>query len=182
MDEFVFTLALNVESLTDSQRQTLYNWVRDSTASERDGRAYISLDRDAPDFPSAVVGAIEDVERALPAVDVIAVEPEELVREADIAARRGRSRESISQLVKGERGAGDFPRPRHIVGDRGFWRWHEVEAWFDAHEGREPQARRDAFVEAVNAVVAMRHARPALDRHAWEAVRRLAKEEQPLTA
>lgn len=175
MNEFSFTLALDASGLNDSQINTLYNTVPDSTASERNERAYVGFGREAPDFGTAVVSAIEDVERALPDVRVVALEPEDLVSQSDIAQRRGRSRESISQLVKGERGPGKFPQPRYFVADRGLWRWREVETWFDAYEGRQPQIHHDAFIDAVNAVLAVRHSQPALESKELSALHRLAK-------
>lgn len=178
MNEFNFTLALDVSGLSESQINALYSTVPDSTASERNERAYVGLDRDAPDFATAVVSAIEDVERALPDVRVLALEPEDLVSQADIAQRRGRSRESISQLVKGERGPGNFPQPRYFVADRGLWRWRDVEKWFDAYEGRQPQFHHDAFIDAVNAVLAVRHTQSALESGELSALRRLAKDTQ----
>ena len=178
--EFSFTLALGASRLSDAQISALYEAVPDSTVSERDERAYVALDREAPDFAGAVVSAIEDVERALPGVSVLAVEPEDLVNQADIAQRRGRSRESVSQLVKGERGPGNFPRPRHMVNGRGLWRWRDVEAWFDGYEGRQPQLHHDAFIDAVNAVLAVRHSRPALEPQELDAVRRLAENTEVL--
>ena len=176
MNEFSFTLALDASGLSDSQINALYSTVPDSTASQRNERTYVGLDREAPDFASAVVSAIEDVERALPDVRVLALEPEDLVSQADIAQRRGRSRESISQLVKGERGPGSFPQPRYVVADRGLWRWRDVERWFDAYEGRQPQGHHDAFIDAVNAVLAVRHSQSALESKELSALRRLARD------
>ncbi len=176
MNEFSFTLALGASQLSDSQIDALYRTAPDATASERNQRAYIGFDREASDFGSAVVSAIEDVERALPGVRVLALEPEDLVNQADIAHRRGRSRESISQLVKSERGPGSFPQPKYFVAGRGLWRWREVEAWFDAYEGRQPQVHHDAFIDAVNAVLAVRQSRLALQAHELAAVRRLAQD------
>jgi hypothetical protein len=176
VNEFSFTLALDASGLSDSQINALYNTVPDSTASERNERTYVGLDREAPDFASAVVSAIEDVERALPDVRVLTLEPEDLVSQADIAQRRGRSRESISQLVKAERGPGNFPQPRYFVADRALWRWRDVEKWFDAYEGRQPQIHHDAFIDAVNAILAVRHSQPALESQELHALRRLAKD------
>lgn len=176
MNEFSFTLALDVSGLSDSEISALYNTLPDSTASERNGRAYVGLDRAAPDFATAVVSAIENIERALPNVRVLALEPEDLVSQSDIAQRRGRSRESISQLVKGERGPGKFPHARYFVADRGLWRWQDVERWFDAYEGRKPQIHHDAFIDAVNAVLAVRRSQPALESKELSALRRLAKD------
>lgn len=176
MREVSLTLVLDAPNLTDAQINSLYTSVPDSTASERNGRAFIGVDREAPDFPSALVSVIEEVERALPGVKVLAVEPEELVAQADIAQRRGRSRESISLLVNGERGPGTFPKPRYEVGNRAFWQWEEVERWFDAYEGRAPQLQHDAFVEAVNATLAMRKSQLALQPDEIDELRRLAKD------
>ena len=175
MTEVGLTLLLDAERLSDSQIKDLYTTVPDSTTSERNGRTFVAVDREAVDFPSAVVSVIEDVERALPGVKVLGVEPEELVAQSDIAQRRGRSRESISLLVKGERGPRNFPKPRYEVGDRGFWRWADVERWFDAYEGRAPQMRHDAFIEAVNAVLAVRHSQLGLESGERDELRRLAR-------
>lgn len=176
MSEFSFTLALEASRLSDTQIKALYETVPDSTTSDRGDRTFIGIDREAADFATAVVSAIEDVERALPNVRVMTVEPEDLVSQADIAQRRGRSRESISQLVKGERGPGDFPRPRHFVADRALWLWPEVERWFDEYQGREPQAHHDAFIAAVNAVLAVRRSQSQLESPELLALLQLAKD------
>lgn len=178
MNEFTFTLALDAGALSDAQISALYGTVPDSTASERNERTHIGFDREAPDFPSAVVSAIEDVERALPGIAVVALEPEDLVTQSEIAQRQNRSRESISLLVKGERGPRNFPRPRHIVGDRALWLWRDVETWFDQYEGRHAQLHHDAFIDAVNATLALRQSRPALESQELNAVRRLAKDSE----
>ena len=176
MNEFSFTLALDSNSLDDSQISALYGSVPDSTASERNERAYVGIDRQAADFATAVVTAIEDVERVLPAVRVVALEPEDLVSQADIAQRQGRSRESISQLVKGERGPGTFPRPRFFVADRALWRWQDVERWFAEYQGGRTQLDHDAFIEAVNAILAVRHRENLLAPTEVSALRRLAQD------
>jgi hypothetical protein len=56
----------------------------------------------------AVVSAIEAVE-SVDGLEVLGVEPDELVWASEIAARTGRSRQSVDQLVKGQRGPGGFP-------------------------------------------------------------------------
>ena len=176
MNDVSLSLLFDADRLSDPQIKDLYTSVPDSTASERNGRVFVGVDRVAPDFPSAVVSVIEEIERALPGVKVLAVEPEELVAQADIAQRRARSRESISLLVKGERGPGNFPKPRYEVGDRAFWRWQDVERWFDAYEGRAPQLQHDAFVDAVNAALGMRQSQLALKPGELDELRRLARD------
>jgi len=176
VSEFGFTLALDASRLDDAQIQALYGKVPDATASERNERAYLGIDRRSTDFATAVVTAIEDVERALPAVRVIALQPEDLVSQADIAQRQGRSRESISQLVKGERGPGTFPRPIYFVADRGLWRWSDVERWFDTYEGGAVRLHHDAFIDAVNAILAVRRRERSLKPAELDALRRLVQD------
>ncbi len=58
----------------------------------------------------AVLSAVEQVERA--EVTVLAVHDDEVIV-SDIAERTGRTRQSVDQLIRGERGPGGFPPPRH---------------------------------------------------------------------
>ncbi|TMG52461.1 MAG: hypothetical protein E6H84_14190 [Chloroflexi bacterium] len=177
MSEFSFTLVLDAGELSRNQINGLYGSVPDSTASERNGKTYVGMDREAPDFGMAVVSAIEDVERALPDVTVVAVEPEDLVSQSDIANRTSRSRESISQLVNGERGPGHFPQPSHHVAGRALWRWPTVERWFDAYEGRTTPKHHDAFLDAVNALLTLRRSRQKLGLAELEALRHLTNDD-----
>ena len=79
-------------------------------------------------------------------------------------------------LVKGERGPGTFPRPIHFVADRGLWRWSDVERWFDAYEGGAVQLHHDAFIDAVNAVLAVRRRERSLKPAELDALRRLVQD------
>ncbi|MBI3256906.1 MAG: hypothetical protein HYZ59_03875 [Actinobacteria bacterium] len=38
-----------------------------------------------------------------------------------------------------------------------LWRWSEVEAWFAAHEGRQPDTERTAVLGAINGALQARH-------------------------
>ena len=108
-EEFGFTLLLDAPELTDAQVKGIYDRLSDANLSQRDGRVYIGFDREAPTFAEAAVSAILDLEQVLPEIAVLELEPEELVFMADIATRRGRSKESVSLLVEGRRGPGGFP-------------------------------------------------------------------------
>lgn len=176
------TVLLDAAALSDAEVAALYRAVPDTTVVQRNGRVTVAVDRVAADLPAAVVSAIGDIEAALPGTRVRAIEHDDLVSQSDIAQRRSRSRESISQLVQGERGPGGFPLPRFVVSGRGLWRWPEVEAWFDAYEGRAPQARHDGFFDAVNGLLAVRLASRTLAEVELRAVRRLAAEEALLRA
>lgn len=182
MSEFSFSLRLGARPpLEDAQIKALYDTVTDATITERDGRVFVGIDREAPSFADAVVSAIEDVRRALPAIPVVELQPEVLVFMADIAARRGRTKESVSLLVQGERGPGDFPAPVQVVGGHKLWRWSDVERWFDRYENRAEQEHHDAFVAAVNALLTAQRSLPELHTEERDALRKLDKD-KTLTA
>ena len=83
----------------------------DATVSvERDGSAgYADFEREATDALSAIVSAVEQIEKAgLLAASV----GEDLVTVADIAERTGRSQHTVSAWITGVRGPGGFPASR----------------------------------------------------------------------
>ncbi len=83
----------------------------DATVSvERDGSAgYADFDREATDALSAVVSAVEQIEKAGFVATSVG---EDLVTVADIAERAGRSQQAVSAWVTGARGPGGFPASR----------------------------------------------------------------------
>lgn len=181
MSEFTVTLRLAASELSDAQVARLYDALPESTAATRDGRVLVEVDREAPGFADAVVGAILDVESAL-GVPVAEVQPEELVFASEIAQRTGRTKESVSLLVEGRRGPGGFPAPARIAGRHKLWRWRDVLAWFAAYERDEKIERYDAAVAAINGLLAERLALPLLGDDAARAVRRLARERDVISA
>jgi hypothetical protein len=96
---------------------------------QRDGMSVIDLEREAATFADAVLGAVREVEQS--GGLVVRVEPDELVTASALARRIGRSRQSVAQLVAGERGPGGFPAPAiWIDGKTRLWRWTDVAEWF----------------------------------------------------
>src|SRR5437762_2493686 len=85
---------------------------------------------------SAHAWGVEAVE-SVDGLEVVHVDPDELVWASEIAQRTGRSRQSVDQLIKGQRGPGNFPAPARHATRNPLWRWSEVEAWFAAYQGRE---------------------------------------------
>ena len=71
---------------------------------------FAAFDREAPSLLDAVLTAISDVE-SVDCLEVLHVDPDELVWASEIAERTGRTRQSIDQLIKGQRGPGGFPAP-----------------------------------------------------------------------
>ena len=126
--------------------------------AERDGLLYADFDREGPTFADAVLSAVDTIEVVAPEVRVLRLQPDDLVSAASIAHRLGRSRESISQLIKGERGPADFPRPAlHVAGKRPFWRWSEVARWFEEYQGKPPaEDGSSEFTAALNALLDLR--------------------------
>ena len=71
---------------------------------------------------------------------------------SEIAERSGRSRQSISQLVNGKRGSGDFPRPvTRTNSNSPLWSWSSVSNWFSqSHEGISETQLIAEFVAMLN--------------------------------
>ncbi len=135
----------------------------DATISSRGGRVTITVARKAPTFADALLSAIREAE-SVPGVRVVRVAPNELLNAADIAHRTGRTRSSITMLISGQRGGGDFPVPAvHHSGGNPLWRWSEVESWFAKREGRQVDRHRAALIATVNAVLEARRAQGELE-------------------
>lgn len=137
----------------------------DATFGEIDGVGYADLSRTARSMSQAILSAIADVERAVPAARVIRVEPDELVSASDIAARLHRTRESVRLLIAGERGPGGFPAPVSHLRSRGrIWRWAEVSRWAEERLGVDVPGIEDAmFVAALNDTLDLRRLSPGLE-------------------
>jgi hypothetical protein len=122
------------------------------------GTATVAVERAARSLGHAVQSAIADVER-LPGVRVERVLPDGHVSQAEIAARIGRTRQSVSQLVQGARGPGGFPEPAFGTGRTALWRWSEVAAWLAAARLIDAEDfQRQAVFDAANAMLDARRA------------------------
>lgn len=123
------------------------------------GRVFdLEFDRPGKSFPRAVLKAIAQVQAELPEAELLRVEPDDLVTVAAIAARVGRSHESVRLLSQGRRGPGDFPAPAGRIDEKTqVWRWSEVAQWFheqmDVEVAGAPEA---AFLAALNDVLELR--------------------------
>ena len=88
--------------------------------------------------------------------EALHVDPDELVWASEIAERTGRSRQSIDQLVRGQRGPGNFPAPVSHATRNPLRRWSDVEAWFAEYEGRPADTERSAVLGALNGALEAR--------------------------
>lgn len=176
MTTFEFDLVLSgldldahAEKLTEFE-----NEVHDVTFAAHGSTVSAAVERSARSLAEAMGSAIADVER-LPGVRVQRVLPAGHVSQTEIAARTGRTRQSVSQLVKGTRGPGGFPRPAFGTGRAALWRWSEVAAWLVGAGLMDSERldQRQAVIDAANAVLDARRVVDVLSADDQAAIRKL---------
>ena len=163
MDEHNFTLTIE-GSYSDAVLDGLFEaGCDDATISHKGDLLFAEFDREADSLLDAVLTAIADVE-SVEGLVALHVDPDHLVWASEIAERLGRTRQSVDLLIKGQRGPGGFPAPASHATRNPLWRWSEVEAWFEAYEGRPADTERAAVLGAINgALQARRSARGSHD-------------------
>jgi len=97
MKTYIFTLFVQgADVLNDDSLDALFEaGCDDATFGARDGAQYGEFDREATSFGAALSSAIHAMTSALPGLEIVRVEPDDLVSMATIAERSGRSRESM---------------------------------------------------------------------------------------
>lgn len=156
MAEQQFELTIRGE-LTDARFDALVEaGCDDATFSSKGALTFADFTREAPTMLAAVISAIGAVE-TVDDLEVLHVDPDEMVWASEIAERTGRTRQSVDQLIKGQRGPGEFPVPATHATRNPLWRWSEVETWFAAYEGRPPDTERSAVLGAINGALQARH-------------------------
>jgi len=113
-----------------------------------------------------VLSAIANIEE-VKGTTVVRIADAGLASMADIAARTGRTRESVRLLISGERGPGGFPAP--VTDPRGRYRRGrilEVERWMQSHGREMKESRDDHVLAAITAGLELRRhsAHVAADR------------------
>lgn len=152
MPEYIFTLIIDGEPDLDALHDAGCD---DATFGEVDGVHYGEFAREAPSLAEAVLSAISGVE-SVGDLRALRVEPEDLVTAAEIAARLGRSRESIRLLIAGRRGSGDFPSAvTHMRSRNRLWRWSDVAAW--AKRLAPEQEHEARLLATINAALELRN-------------------------
>jgi len=149
MTEWAFRLTVAGIGLTDEQLDALFEAGCDDAAFslERDGTVFGFFDREAATQEDAVLSAIHDVQSADIDARVLRVtEDDDWLTASEIATRVGRTRQSIGQLVRGDRGPGGFPAPvaRHGLPNP-LWSWSDVEAWFGRYDPAAIRKRRSTL-------------------------------------
>ena len=114
-----------------------------------------------PSFPGAVVSALDALRSALPDVELLRVQPEDIVSLSAIAARTGRTDESVRLLGSGPPRPGGFPPAAGRINEKTqVWRWADVARWFSDALGEPPAGQRARRVPRR----AQRRARPGRAR------------------
>jgi hypothetical protein len=157
--EYDFALVLgNLRDLDDDRMDKLFAaGCDDATFSFRYGVVYAEFSREADSYQGAVLSAIDDVLRASVGAEVQRVNECDLVSAADIARRIDRSRQSISQYIKGERGPGNFPPPECFLNDdQPLWAWCAVSFWLVENQMVRREVWEEArFTDVVNDLLAI---------------------------
>lgn len=153
--DFVLVLS-GVSDLTDEVADALFAaGCDDATPSLRFGRVYLTFTRSAPSLKAAVLSAIKQVRSAGLGADVVRVDHCNLVTQAEIARKIGRTRQLVGQYVSGGRGPGGFPAPVCGIGDHApLWYWCEVAYWLRQHDMIAEKEFQDAqAVAAINSLL-----------------------------
>lgn len=91
------------------------------------GRIALEFTRDAPDARTAMVSALEDVKRAIPAAKLIEASPD-YVGLSDVAELVGVTRQNMRKLMLNSL---SFPIPIH-EGSAAVWHLADILSWLDA--------------------------------------------------
>ncbi len=131
-----FTLVLD-HAPDDAEVDALYEVGCDdgTIVFKAEGGGEIRFDREAHDLASAIVSAVQDVERA--GLLAVGVADNGLVDLRMIAERAGISYEYARSLARGSRGPGRFPSPINPEGPFRTYEWDAVAAWFAAWRGHK---------------------------------------------
>jgi len=145
----------------------------DATVSVRSGRVYLTFSRLGTSIKDAILRAIQNVRDAKIGADVLRVDDCNLVTQADIARRIGRSRQLVHQYISGSRGPGGFPSPVCEICDGSpLWYWCEVAFWLWENNMIRESVLRDAEeVDVINSVLEMQHQRKTKPELTEEVVR-----------
>jgi hypothetical protein len=159
--EYEFALVLTgIDEVTDEAVSKLYEaGCDDATISVRSGRVYATFARKSISIKDAILSAVQSIRAANIGADVLRIDECNLVTQAEIARRTGRSRQQIHQFILGTRGPGGFPGPAcHITDDSPLWYWCEVSYWlWENNMITEERVREAETIEVINNVLEFRH-------------------------
>lgn len=176
--EYEFTLILTgIAELRPDILDALFEaGCDDATIALRAGRPVAAFSRAAGTLKDAILRAIRDIRKAGVGADVLRVDHCNLVTQAEIARKLGRSRQLVHQYMTAKRGPGGFPGPVCEVADGTYlWMWCEVSAWLWENGMIEKDVLRDAQeIEAINSVLELERQKKTNRRLTQEVIRSVA--------
>lgn len=173
MDTYDFTLIVEgTDFIDDDTVDAAYEaGCDDALLGVSNGVPCADFSREAPSLEEAALSAIADIE-SVDGIEVVRIADAGLLSIAEIAARTGRTRESVRLLVEGKRGPGGFPPPitdptrRHRL-----YYWPEVARWFESTGVGRASGEQEQILAAINAWLELRRLREAVEPERWEALR-----------
>jgi hypothetical protein len=132
--KYDFTILVkNIDDDHGRCAQRLYAVCGDAMLGRQAGYDFVDFIRKADSFEEAATSAIRDVRKAR--MTPMRIKLDEYVNASDIARRMKRSRQSVSQLIRGQRGPGGFPPPAHVSsGNIASYAWTDVIDWLSEHD------------------------------------------------
>jgi len=113
----------------------------DAAVTAFDGHPALDVDREASTLLDAIASAITQAE-SVQGIQVMRVEGEELVSQADIAVRTGRSRQAVNHWIKRDADSSGFPVPAYGISTRSpLWRWVDVQSWLEPDADTDDRGR-----------------------------------------
>ena len=159
--EFVLVLS-GIAVLDERVANAIYEaGCDDATPCLRYGTLSLAFDREATSLRGAILSAIRDVMGAGIDASVRYVDACNLVSQADIARRIGRTRQQVGQYVSGKRGPGNFPGPACSFADgHPLWMWCEVAEWLCGNSIiQEVDLEEARVVAGINSALDLLHQR-----------------------
>lgn len=159
---YQFTLLLDgVDENTPNLEDSLFEaGCDDALVNYKNAAVYLDFDREGDDLEFTIISAIKDIESAKIGAMIVSVAPEHLVSLSDIAERVSITRQAVSLLMQGTRGAGNFPKPILKISNKSpLWRWSAVAEWFYQQGKIHDHAIIDSanIVEDINAALELRN-------------------------
>jgi hypothetical protein len=120
----------------------------DAAVTVLDGHSALDVDRDAATLLDAIASAITHAE-SVTGIQVMRVEGEELVSQADIAERTGRTRQAVNHWIKRDADSSGFPEAAYGISTRSpLWRWVDVQSWLEPGADTDDRGRIIALANA----------------------------------
>src|SRR5262249_1311373 len=140
------------------------------------GRIFLTFSRTAPTMKEAILSAIGAIQQANIGARVLRVDSCNLITQAEIARKIGRTRQLVSQYIAGTRAPGGFPPPAcNITGGVPSWYGCECALWLWQNDMiKEDVARAALDAAAINSALVLDYYRgvdPALVDQATQLLR-----------